>query len=130
MKQIFHPYHLWEDWQNGMWRNETAEYEDLHLPSIISFTGDHLEYGAAMIEVVEQWFYSVQHNLTDNSINKRAWIGHAACNLKFGWPEYLVRMAWNQLSEQQQVLANKMADKAIEYFYTKHNKLNYAKSLF
>jgi hypothetical protein len=104
-----------------MWRNETREYEMRELPKVIEFTGCHISYGSAMMEVVENWKYCIHHHLTDNSINKRAYIGHAACNYKFGWPEYLVRMAWNQLTDKQRYLANKQADNAIEYFLKNNN---------
>jgi len=122
MKQIYHHYLKWECYKNGMWRMETKEYNEKKLPEIIKFTGCHKSYGKSMIEAVDNWKYSIEHHLTDNSINKRAYIGHAACNFSFGWPEYLVRTAWNQLNQTQQFKANKMADNAIEHFIKKHNK--------
>lgn len=119
-KQIFHPYWKWECYQNGMWRKETKDYEEKELPKIIEFTGCNKNYGSAMMEVIKKWRYTIEHNLTDNSINKRAFIGHSACCFKFGWPEYLVRAAWNTLNDRQQYLANKQADKAIESFLKTH----------
>lgn len=119
MKQIYRPYWDWEDYQNGMWRKETKEYEEKELPLIIEFTGDHNKYGEAMIEVINNWKFSCEHNLSNKSINRRAWVGHAACCIKFGWPEYLVRSAWKELSNTQRFLANKQADKAIKIWLTK-----------
>ena len=125
MKQIFHPYWIWEDYKNGMWRKETKEYEIENLPKAIEFTGNHILYGKAMIRVINEWKYSCEHNLTDLSQNRKAWIGHAACCIEKNYPEYLVRMAWHHLSEKQQILANKEADKAIQKWF-KLKKNNYA----
>ena len=126
MKQIYHPYWKWEDYKNGMWRKVSKEEELKLLPEIINFTGDYKLYGAAMFEVIKYWKYSCEHNLTDMGMNRKAWVGHAACCYKHGYPEYLVREAWNTLSTKQQSLANKMADEAIKEWELKF--LNNAKT--
>lgn len=82
----------------------------------IDFTGDHHVYGMYMIKVADEWKYSCEHNLTAREQNRRAWIGHAACALALRIPEDIVRSAWSFLTEEQQILANKEADKAIEYW--------------
>lgn len=114
MKQIYHPYHLWECYLNGMWRKETKEYELSKINEIIEFTGNHILYGNAMFEVIEKWIYTMEHNLTNSSINKKAFIGHCACCFKHGYPEYLVRQAWWQLNDNQRNLADKQAIKAFK----------------
>jgi hypothetical protein len=127
MKRIYHHYKKWEDFKAGMWRKESKEYEERELPKIIEFTGDHEQYGQAMIEMVKRWKFGCEHNLTNQSLNKRAWVGHAACCFKFGWPEYLVRQAWNLLTNEQRYLANKKADLAIlewQRLTTKTNQLS------
>lgn len=114
MKQIYHPYWLWECFKNGMWRREKKEYEETELIKIIEFTGNHNRYGESMIEAVRYWKYSCENFLSNKSINRRAYIGHAGCCIRFGWPEYLVREAWGMLTDNQRYLANKEADKAIK----------------
>lgn len=122
MERIFHPYPVWEDYVNGMWRTVTKDEEARILPLAIEFTGDNTLYGAAMIRVVNEWPVSCEHNLTNVSQNRQAWLGHAACCLEFGWPEYLVRRAWHELTREQQDEANRKADYAIRLFEQKHNK--------
>ena len=122
MKQIFHHYSKWEDFINGMWRKESPEYESENLQKAVDFTGNHTLYGNAMLRVIKEWPISCEHNLTDNSINQKAWIGHAACCIEKNWPEYLVRMAWNLLTDEQRVLANKAADTAIKQWQNNYNK--------
>ena len=113
IKQIWHHYQLWEDFKAGMWRKEPRENEAELLKIAIEFTGDHIKYGAAMMEVINTWKYSCEHNLSNLSINRKAWIGHAACAYKMNLPEYIVREAWGRLSDLQRYMANKMADNSI-----------------
>lgn len=127
MKQIYHPYWKLECYNNGMWGKVSLEKEAELLPKAITFTGNHIDYGNAMIEVVENWKYCIEHHLTDNSINQKAYIGHAACSFKHKFPEYIVRMAWHKLTKNQQDLANEQAEKAINYWKSK--KLNYAQTV-
>lgn len=105
-----------------MWANVSKDIEGEIEDLAVIFTGNHVEYGKAMIDVVNNWHYSLEHHLTDKSINQRAYIGHSACNFRFGWPEYLVRRAWHKLQPMQQVLANNEADKAILLWRLKHER--------
>lgn len=107
MKQIFHHYNLWEDWKAGMWGR------DDRLQEAIDFTGDHERYGQAMKEVTEHWKYACEHNLSNQTINRRAWIGHAAVCFKLGICESTTRQAWAHLNDRQRYLANLQADKNI-----------------
>jgi hypothetical protein len=114
MIQIYKPYHLWEDYKFGMWRKETKDYEEKNIDAIIDFTGDYKLYGNSMLLVIKEWPVSCEHNLTNLSLNRKAWLGHAACCIEHGWPEYLVRRAWGMLSEQQRFHANNFAQSVID----------------
>jgi hypothetical protein len=97
-----------------MWRKATKNEEDSYLSLAISFTGDHKIYGSYMRRVVHEWPVACEHNLTDLSQNRKAWIGHAAICLANGCPEYITRAAWAHLSSEQQRLANGEAQRAID----------------
>ena len=73
-----------------------------------------------MLKVIEKWPYSCEHNLTDTSQNRKAWIGHAACALALGCPEDITRAAWAKLSDDQQNKANQKAQDAINIWVEKH----------
>ena len=111
IKRIYHPYWTWEEVNYNMW-GKVAD-RDLYLKTAIEFTGNHQLYGAWMMQVIRVWKYSVEHNLSDRSQNRKAWIGHAACALSFRCPEDIVRKAWSYLDEDQQRLANQQAEQAI-----------------
>jgi hypothetical protein len=118
IKQIFHPYWLWEEVDSNMWGS--VSNRKISLNKAIKFTGDHKLYGRWMICVIEKWKYSCEHNLSNITQNRRAWIGQAAVALALGIPEDIVREAWGHLTEEQQTLANKKADEAIAQWEFKH----------
>lgn len=111
--QIFHHYKKWEDYQNGMWRRITGEERDLFLEKVVKFMRDIDLYGSWMLGVIDQWPITCEHNLTDNQINKKAWIGWAACCLAINCPEDITREGWHYLSNSEQDRANNKATFAI-----------------
>lgn len=123
MKRIYHHYEKWEDFKNGMWRRVSPEDELSMLGQAIEFTGNATKYGMAMIRVINEWPITCEHNLTNQSINQKAFIGHCAVCLELGIPEYIVRMAWKHLSDSQRFEANKKAEIAINQWVYKKNEL-------
>lgn len=120
--KIWHPYHLWEDL--AMWRDiEKPEYDRL-LPMAVEFTGNYRLYGEFMRKVLVEFPIACEHNLTCPSMNKRAWIGHAACYLAINCPEYVTRHAWGMLTEEQRVLADMQADEAIDLWRVNFEREN------
>ena len=96
-----------------MWSRVHGERRAVLLQQAIEFTGNHALYGSWMLKVTQQWPTSCEHNLTDIGMNRRAWVGHAACCLAIDCPEDITREAWGYLTQQQQEDANQRADEAI-----------------
>ncbi len=114
----------WEKWecqQNGMWRSLPKEQEEEVLCKAIEFTGNHELYGDAMKKVIFLWENSMKHFLSNPSVNKKAYIGHCAAQYAINCPEYITRQAWKHLSENQRILADKVAWEC--YLKFKKNKL-------
>ncbi len=101
----------WEEVANNMWGEATNPKEA--IDQAISFTSDHKEYGRYMMRVVNEWPISCENALTDNSLNQKAWVGHAAVALALNIPEDITRKAWGYLTDEQRLLANKEAERAI-----------------
>jgi hypothetical protein len=112
---------MWEDFKYGMWRKVKPEEEQEMLKTAIEFTGNHVKYGLAMMRVIREWPLACEHNLTDNSINQKAFIGHCAVALQLNIPEYITRMAWGYLSKEQQDKANGRAQHAIDTWKLDYN---------
>lgn len=110
MIQQWVQYNDWEDWKNGMWRKLPAIEEEFILATAIEFTGKWIDYGAAMGEVIVEWPKTMVNSLSNNSINRRAFLGHCACQFKLGIPEYITRLAWRELTNQQRFDADKIAE--------------------
>lgn len=121
LDRVWHKIENWEEIEFGMWSDV---YDPVsYLAKAISFTSDHDLYGSYMIRVVNEWPISCENALTDRNLNRRAWIGHAACALAMGCPEDITRKAWGYLTSEQQEMANRQADGAIKLW-----EFNYRKS--
>jgi len=120
IKRIWKNHELWEDAKGGMYKTVTGQTRAFMLENAIDFTGDHTLYGNYMSMVIDLWPESCEHNLSAMCMNRRAWIGHAACCLGIGCPEDITREAWGHLSGRQRKLANNEADMAIKKWENKH----------
>lgn len=114
IERVYHPYWEWEEIDHNMWGSVSDR--KLYLKRAIEFTGDHRKYGRFMMRVVNEWPKSCNHNLSNTTQNRKAWVGHAACALAIGCPEDIVREAWGYLTQEQQDLANNEADIAIKHW--------------
>lgn len=122
MKRIWHPYTVWEDFLQGMWRIVPKCEETLWLDVAVWFTGDNDLYGQWMLKVINELPLACEHNLTNDAMNRWAWIGHAACCLATGCPEYITRRAWGLLDETQRTLANARAAIALQIWVDNYEK--------
>lgn len=122
MKRIWHHFETWEEYHAGMWRDVQKSDRQEILDAAISFTGDHEKYGSAMLRVIAEWPISCEHNLTDVHQNRLAWVGHAACCLAIGSPEWITRSAWGFLSQDQQDKANAKASEAVKRWVKSHEE--------
>lgn len=111
IKQVFHDVRTWEEVAHNMW-GEAADGKAA-LEIAIGFTSDHKLYGEHMRRVCVEWPISCENALTDPYINQKAWVGHAAVALAHGIPEDITRKAWGFLTDEQKLLANKEAERAI-----------------
>lgn len=111
LPQVWHPVELWEEIEHNMWG--TVDNRNAWVQRAIQFTGNHEQYGHYMRRVCQEWPISTENAFTDPYLNHRAWLGHAACALAFNCPEDVVREAWKYLSDEQKLLANQEASRAI-----------------
>jgi hypothetical protein len=113
MKREWHHYKEWECYRHGMWSRVPRDQERELILKAVAFTGDAELYGLWMMRAIEVFKVSCAHHLSDASLNKRAYIGHAACALAHGFPEYIVRKAWGLLAQGQRDAANVKASEAL-----------------
>lgn len=120
LKRVWVPIDQWEEIRYNMWG--TVESRRDYLRRAIIFTGNHRLYGRYMQRVTKEWPRSCLNALTDRSINRKAWIGHAATALALRCPEDITRQAWSHLTHEQQALANRQADRAIQSWEVRYRE--------
>lgn len=113
MERVYYHFKEWEDNQNGMY--ETTCFMDpydmiLDCKRLLT-TKEWL--WEAMTFVSHSWIKSSTQQLTNINRNRQAWLGQAACCFSHGAPEYLTKRAWALLDENQQKIANEIADQVI-----------------
>ncbi len=110
LRQVYHPYMLWEDWRRGMYRPPQVPIQPDHIEAARRLLADASACDAAMRRVTGEWKYACEVNLTNQSRNRRAWLGQAACCLVAGASEDITKLAWHRLTDREQHGANLVAD--------------------
>ena len=114
MERIYHPHWLWEDYVNGFYENVSGEQKKLCILKCLEMFNDESLTIQNMNFVVDNWKHSMEHNLTNNSMNHIAYIGQSACCNYFKIPNSITMECWSKLSKDVQQRANKNAISAIE----------------
>lgn len=113
MKRIFHHYSKWEDYHAGMY-DESKDGRKERVLRAAHILGTPNICREAMEMVVSKWVVSTEYNLSNAEINRKAWLGQAACSCYAGIHEDETREAWGLMTEQQRVQANKIAAEIIK----------------
>lgn len=92
MRQVFHPYQVWEGYLNGMY-DQCRDGRESRVEAARSLLSDAPKLYEAMVRVTDEWVNETEQVLTDMSISHRSWLGQAACNLATGAKEDETREA-------------------------------------
>lgn len=109
IKRIVHPHNLWEDARDGMWRKVTLGERQYFAELACNLMSDPDRFATSMRNAVTKWPYACEHNLSDTSINRLAWLGHAGCCVALNSPEDATRMGWWLLADEERVAADEAA---------------------
>lgn len=120
MKRIFHPWWLWEDYRAGFYDNISGELKKEYLKKSVEMFNDEILTRKFMFFVVNNWEFSCEHNLTNPSMNKIAYIGQSACCVYAKVPSTITMEAWSLLSDDVKKRSNDIAAEAIEYWINKN----------
>lgn len=92
----------------------TAEVDqDEALHTYATFLSDTPRFTRALKRVVQEWPISCEQFLTNESINRLAWLGQASLCIETGLPR-IFRAGFCLLSSKQQAKANAVADHALQ----------------
>ena len=129
IKQVFHRYETWEDYQSGMYNSSN---NDDMISKAIALLSDKQQCRKYMLKVVSEWPIATEEVLTNPESNGRAWLGQCACFMYAGCHDEETRKAWVMLKPDVQREANKIADEVIKSWLTEYSKRcpNYQTNLF
>jgi hypothetical protein len=82
---------------------------------------DPVKFKAAMVEGLTQWPKSCEMNLTAESVNRIAWLGHCGCCIATKSPEDCTRLGWHMLNQSEQDEANRVAAEVLELWESLNN---------
>lgn len=120
MKQIYKPYWEWECHKNGMYRDAT----DTDIKKAFQLMKQSSLFSEAMRKVIKEWPDTMLNHLSNESINKKAFLGQCACSYWINVPESATKKAWWILAEEKRTLANREAQKHIDKWNKDYERKN------
>ncbi len=107
MKRIYHTWDKWECYPAGFFevnapKNLTDDQCEYFYKDLLQ---DIDEFKRIMRLIISKWKHSCQHNLTNERMNRIAWMGQAALCYKYKIPS-VYRGGYNLLTPEQQQLAD------------------------
>ena len=107
--RIYHTWERWECYRAGFYQERpkditTEEGEEKYR----EFLSDLTRFEVALVEVTCKWKHSCEHYLTNDRMNRIAWLGQASVALALGIPS-CCRGGYHKLTEEQKTAADEMA---------------------
>lgn len=118
MKRIYHSYDKLEETKAGLWRRPTGSEREALILECGHFMANTAAFRSAMVRAIHEWPISCEQNFSTKSINRQAWLGHAACCIAIGCPEEPTRAAWWTLTQSQRDAADAAAEEVIKEWET------------
>jgi ParB-like chromosome segregation protein Spo0J len=111
-ERILHTYDKWECFKAGFYREQppvgmTIEQAE---EAYRDFLSNLKLFEKALKKVIVDWKHSCEHYLTNDSMNRIAWLGQASVSLELGIPSRF-RGGYNLLTDEQKKKADKLAFK-------------------
>jgi len=111
--RIFHTWEKWECYKAGFYESKPPKgmTEQEALDAYRELLADIDRFGHVLGRVIKEWKYSCEHYLTNENMNRIAWLGQASLCYELGIPS-AYRGGYNLLSDAQKLNADM---KALEY---------------
>ena len=127
MTRIYHTWDKWECYPAGFYdtndRNGRSKEEcELLYMELLS---DDDCFSSALSDVIYKWKNSCEHYLTNENMNRIAWLGQAALAYTYNIPS-CYRGGYNKLSEEQQQNADNIALKYLNIWLDRNNHEPYS----
>lgn len=120
MNRIYHHYEKWECWKNGFWDSCSGSVKEDKKNKVIELFNSSENTKIFMNRVIDEWKYSSEQNLSNDSMNRIAWIGQAACCIYDKIPSSVTMEAWSLVPDESKQMANKIAQDVLDKWISKH----------
>ena len=109
MNRIFHTWDKWECFPAGFWNNKKEGLTKQECEEKYRELLSDCDLFASILEnIIKEWKYSCEHNLSNESMNRIAWLGQASLSYHLGIPS-CYRSGYNKLTDQQKIDADATA---------------------
>lgn len=110
IKRIFHTWDEWECYPAGFYETKPPNgmTDEEALEAYRDFLADLPAFDEALKKVTTEWVNSCEHYLTNERMNRIAWLGQASACYALGLPRHY-RAGYHKLTERQQREADELA---------------------
>lgn len=109
IKRIYHTWDKWECYPCDFYENQKKGFSSDECEEIYKNLLSHIpSFRAALQRVVNEWPNSCEHYLTNEKMNRIAWLGQASLAITFNVPSRF-RSGYFLLSEEQRAKADEAA---------------------
>lgn len=110
MERIYHTWEKWECYPAGFYENKAPNgwAPQEATKSYAAFLRDSPAFEAALQKVITEWVRSCEHYLSNENMNRIAWLGQASACIALGLPSGF-RSGFHLLSKDEQATADALA---------------------
>lgn len=108
--RVYHTWDKWECYRAGFYDERPRDGVTVEAGEELyrEFLADQGRFGAALEVVTTQWKYSCEHYLTNERMNRIAWLGQASAAQALGMPS-CCRGGYHRLTQEQKNAADALA---------------------
>lgn len=130
IKRVWHPWHIWECYPAGFYSTTPPEGMDSQSAkeAYRDFLSDLNRFERGMEKVSREWTNSCEHFLTNEQMNRIAWLGQSAMCISNGVSSAFCS-GFKLLSPEQQKAANEQAAKFLERWLNEYKNTAIHKNL-
>ena len=121
MRRIYHPYWDWECYHAGFFNTTCNLSDDEAKLKYCEFLSNLVLFEKTLNKVLNEWPISCEQFLSNDSMNRIAWLGQSSMCIETGIPSTF-RGGFKLLSNENQKLADSMALKYLKIWLKKYEK--------
>lgn len=110
MKRIYHTWEKWECYPAGFYEDKPPDNMSPAeaTAAYAAFLRDQKRFESGLRRVLAEWPNSCEHYLSNENMNRIAWLGQASACIELGIPSCF-RGGFHRLSDRQKAEANALA---------------------